>query len=363
MTFKEIGFRGVYHRFWAIDINDKISKSCREFPDIEKANCLLLYGYIDHDAGTTMEVIACGKKDNDVFSFYDAPDDIRSFIRIGAIENETLYDLNDIFDELRERYEDKIEVPNSYKASPELMETRRIAVLDASRHEHYPDDIQLYLRTKDDNVEVCWVRIEGVADKTFFGRLLNEPYKDSGCHEGDIIEFFIYETDEGRLVCVSEGKIVKPITSDENSLKTAIKNFNGNRTESNLIEILEILRDVLVWIPCNAVVSEADIEILKSKKVGDTFQSTDNIRMIPDILQAGDEYFFPVFTSCEEMGEYGENFSKVEKWFLEAIILAQNNEKQVKGIVINAFTDSFVVPNDLLEIVKERGSRITKSED
>ena len=215
-------------------------------------------------------------------------------------------------------------------------------------------------RTKDDNVEVCWVRIEGVTDKTFFGRLLNEPYKDSGCHEGDIIEFFIYETDEGRLVCVSEGKIVKPITSDENSLKTAIKNFNGNRTESNLIEILEILRDVLVWIPCNAVVSEADIEILRSKKVGDTFQSTDNIRMIPDILQAGDEYFFPVFTSCEEMGEYGENFSKVEKWFLEAIILAQNNEKQVKGIVINAFTDSFVVPNDLLEIVKERGSRMNE---
>ena len=363
MTFKEIGFRGVYHRFWAIDINDKISKSCREFPDIEKANCLLLYGYIDHDAGTTMEVIACGNKDNNVFSFYDAPDDIRSFIRIGAIENETLYDLNDIFDELKERYKDKIEVPNSYKASPELMETRRIAVLDASRHEHYPDDIQLYLKTKEENIEVCWVRIEGVADKTFFGRLLNEPYKDSGCHEGDIIEFHIYETEEGKFVCVSEGKTLKPIHTEENILKSAISTFKQNMTENNLIEILEILRDVLVWIPCNAVVSEADIESLKNKRVGDTFQSTDNIRMIPDILQSGDEYFFPVFTSCDEMGEYGENFSKIEKWFLETIPIAQNNEKQVKGIVINAFTDSFVVPNDLLEIVKKRGSRISKSED
>ena len=363
MTYKDIGFRGIYHRFWAIDINDVIRKSCREFPDFEKANCVLVYGYIDHDEGTTMEVVACGHKDNDVFNFFEAPDDRRSFIRIGAIENDTFYDLNDIFDELKERYKDKIKVPNSYKASPELMETRRIAVLDASRHEHYPDDIQLYLKTKEENIEVCWVRIEGVADKTFFGRLLNEPYKDSRCHEGDIIEFNIYETEEGKFVCVSEGKTLKPIHTEENILKSAISTFKQNMTENNLIEILEILRDVLVWIPCNAVVSEADIESLKNKKVRDTFQSTDNIRMIPDILQSGDEYFFPVFTSCDEMGEYGENFSKIEKWFLETIPIAQNNEKQVKGIVINAFTDSFVVPNDLLEIVKKRGSRISKSED
>jgi hypothetical protein len=29
----------------------------------------------------------------------------------------------------------------------------------------------------------------------------------------------------------------------------------------------------------------------------------DNIRMVPDILQNGDDFFFPVFTSAEEMGE------------------------------------------------------------
>ena len=361
MTFKDIGFRGMYHRFWAMDIKDTVRKTCSEFPDFEKADCVLLYGYIDHNAGITMEVIACGHKDNDVFSFYDAPADRRGSIRIGA--NETLYDLNGIFDELKARYKDKIEVLDSYKANSELMETREITLLDASRHEYYPDDIQLYLKTKEDNIEACWVRIEGMSDKTFFGRLLNEPYKDCGCHEGDIVEFYIYETGEDKFVCVSDGKTLKTVYTEENILKSAINKFMQNRTENNLIEILEILRDVFVWIPCRAVVSKADIEQLINKKAGDTFQSTDDIRMIPDILQAGDEYFFPVFTSCDEMGEYGENFSKVEKWFLEAISLAQNNEKQVKGIVINAFSDSFVVTNDLLEIVKKRGSKMTKSEE
>ena len=363
MTFKDIGFRGIYHRFWAMDINDTIKKSSSEFPDFEKANCVLLYGYIDHEAGTTMEIIACGHKDNDGFSFYNAPVDRRSFIRIGAIEDEMFYNLDNIFDELQIRYQKKIEGLNLYTADSKLMETRRITALDASRHEHYPDDIQLYLKTKDDTIEVCWLKIEGVADKIFFGRLLNEPYKDSGCHEGDIIEFHIYETNEGKFVCVSEGKTLKPLHTEENILKAAIQKFNQSSTEDNLIDILEILRGIPVWIPCNAIVSEADIDSLKSKKAGDTFQSTDDIRMVPDILQSGDKFFFPVFTSCDEMGDYGENFSKIEKWFIETIPIAQNNEKQITGIVINAFTDAFVLPNKLIEIIRQRGSKIIESDD
>lgn len=322
MTFKDIGFRGIYHRFWAMDINDTIKKSSSEFPDFEKANCVLLYGYIDHEAGTTMEIIACGHKDNDGFSFYNAPVDRRSFIRIGAIEDEMFYNLDNIFDELQIRYQKKIEGLNLYTADSKLMET-----------------------------------------KTFFGRLLNEPYKDSGCHEGDIIEFHIYETNEGKFVCVSEGKTLNPLHTEENILKAAIQKFNQSSTEDNLIDILEILRGIPVWIPCNAIVSEADIDSLKSKKAGDTFQSTDDIRMVPDILQSGDKFFFPVFTSCDEMGDYGENFSKIEKWFIETIPIAQNNEKQITGIVINAFTDAFVLPNKLIEIIRQRGSKIIESDD
>ena len=66
--------------------------------------------------------------------------------------------------------------------------------------------------------------------------------------------------------------------------------------------------------------------------------------MVPDILQNGDEFFFPVFTTAEEMGEYGNNFSNIQRHFLEAANLARNNEKNVAGIVINAFSEPFVIP-------------------
>ena len=69
-------------------------------------------------------------------------------------------------------------------------------------------------------------------------------------------------------------------------------------------------------------------------------------------VQNGDAFFFPVFTAAEEMGEYGERFSRVQKHFLEAVALAHNNERPVSGIVINAFTDAFVIPEELLILVE-----------
>lgn len=85
--------------------------------------------------------------------------------------------------------------------------------------------------------------------------------------------------------------------------------------------------------------------------IGQEFTAHDNIRMVPDILQNDDNYFFPVFTTDEEMGEYGEHFSKIQSHFLEAMNLARNNEKNVCGIVINAFSESFVIPIELFDII------------
>lgn len=93
--------------------------------------------------------------------------------------------------------------------------------------------------------------------------------------------------------------------------------------------------------------AEGDLDSL----VGRTVKTQDEIRLVPDILQNGDDFFFPVFTSAEEMGEYGERFSKVQKHFLETAALAKNNEKNVAGIVINAFSEPFVIPREMFDII------------
>ena len=118
-----------------------------------------------------------------------------------------------------------------------------------------------------------------------------------------------------------------------------------------------------MWVPCNAIFSEADTEAMNKvvleaaenndmdSLVGHTFTSQDEVRMVPDILQNGDDFFFPVFSSDEEMGEYGKQFSKVQMHFLVVANLARNNEKNVKGIVINAFSEPFVIPKELFDVI------------
>ena len=84
--------------------------------------------------------------------------------------------------------------------------------------------------------------------------------------------------------------------------------------------------------------------------------------MVPDILQNGEDFFFPVFTTAEEMGEYGNDFSKIQEHFLTVVSLARNNKKKVTGIVINAFSDPFVIPGELFDIIAEMDSAIEPKE-
>ena len=162
---------------------------------------------------------------------------------------------------------------------------------------------------------------------------------------------------------VPDAPITMELLKDGSFLKRAIGICNRNLTKLNMIRLMKILRDSWIWVPCRVIMSDTDYaameKLVKNAQengdldslVGMTFSNKNNIRINPDILQKGNEFFFPVFSSTEEMGEYGEHFSKIEKHFLEAANLARNNERHVKGIVINAFTEPFVIPIELFDMI------------
>ena len=161
---------------------------------------------------------------------------------------------------------------------------------------------------------------------------------------------------------------------DGSLLEAAVTAFNNERTEEHLINILTILRDSYVWIPCTAVMSEEDQNHLNdiAQKLKDNpdmdptelsgmeFRTEGITRMIPDILQNGDLYFFPVFSTVEAMRVYGHHFSKVQRHMLEAVSLAEHNERELAGIVLNAFTEPFVLDSRIFDIVKKMKSRIAE---
>ena len=200
------------------------------------------------------------------------------------------------------------------------------------------------------------------------GIIIN-PWGESFLLARELIEM-IRQADGGLEYSVPNDTITAELLEDGTFLKRATEICDRNRTELNLVKLARILRDSWVWVPCTAIFSDEDNEVItravmeayekgeQESLIGREFTSRDEVRLFPDILQNGEDYFFPVFTSSEEMGEYGERFSQLQKPFLEAMILARNNEKDVKGIVINAFSEPFVIPKEVFDVIAEMPSNI-----
>ena len=119
---------------------------------------------------------------------------------------------------------------------------------------------------------------------------------------------------------VPDDPITPGLLEDGSFLKRVVRICYRNSNILNIDKLTRILRHSRVWVPFY------DME--------------------PDILQKGEDYYFPVFTTVEEMCDYGDEYSKVQMHFLEAADLAMNNEMNDSGIMINVFSEQVVVSND-----------------
>ena len=375
MKYVETGFRPLYKNFCYFPLTDTIRGVINGFPGYETATGVLVYGYIDRQCGMTLDVIACARDMGDgKVSFAKPSDTTRSILRIGSLKDAEYSFIAYGDDELANKYKDRIEMISHYDDSDEVMESRKFDFLDEFRNDEHPDDVLVYLVKDGLHLEGCWVRITGLEEKFIVGTLLNEPDQDFGYHMGDTVAFFIQKEKDGKRHLFSDMNPSVELTEadleDGSMLRSAISKFNEDRNQDNLIDVLELLRDSYVWIPCNAILSEEDQAKLQKRieetngnidsLIGEIFTNEESIRMVPDILQNGEDFFFTVFTSEEAMGEYGNSFSKLQKHFLEAIPLARNNDKKPVGIVIDAFSEPMVIDKELFEVIENMKSRIVK---
>ena len=154
------------------------------------------------------------------------------------------------------------------------------------------------------------------------------------------------------------------------TLRNAIHAYSQERNQEHFIDILVILQNCNVWIPCNMIMGDMDYSYMEhlvnqalqkddlNSLIGKEFTNKDVIRMVPDILTNDGKYFFPVFSRPDEMGKYGMQFSKVRRHFPDVITMAMNNEKDVSGIVVNAFTMPFILDRRFFEICQNMYSSL-----
>ncbi len=122
-------------------------------------------------------------------------------------------------------------------------------------------------------------------------------------------------------------------------LRQSIGQFYEDHTEESLLSALTILADCMVWIPMSSETEEGE----------QTFP-------VPYILKCDEEYYFPVFSDAEEMGEYKEKPDNIRMPFMEALSMAkqlQQQQPELVGVVVNAFSESLPLPWDLLKVIEQ----------
>ena len=203
MKYSETGFRTLYKQFCTFPITKSIQRIIDRFPESEKANCVLTYGYIDIEAGLTMEILATGIEKEGSFCFFEGNNQVTMKLRIGSVEDEEFTTIDDTDGNLKKRYADKIEMINDYDAPEDVEKSRGFTFLDSCRHNYYPDDVLVILIKDGLEPEGCWTRIIGLGDHFIMGTLLNEPYQNFEYHMGEKIAFFVGKTKDDKIVCYS----------------------------------------------------------------------------------------------------------------------------------------------------------------
>lgn len=205
MKIKDINFRMAYHNFFYISGNEFMNNMKEHFPNSDNADGLLVYGYIDHYAGLTYELICCARKDGDSLEFFGEDNTSAIKLRAGSISDcDAIYIDKEENSDLLSNYSEKVNSINiDYSCGKDVSETRKISLLDSSRHALYPDDVKVFIFHGKNQPECCWVRCEGIKDGKIFGNLLNEPNQNMNIHIGETIYFNIVKSSDN-IFCIAD---------------------------------------------------------------------------------------------------------------------------------------------------------------
>ena len=208
MRIEDYSFRELNHKFVLIkDVADRFRLYNMEFQCLEGDNSLLTYGYIDHEAGLSFEILCFAKKDeNGSIQLRPGNEKVTFKIRydgmIGDIEI-IPYDIR-----LAE-FQSKIDMINDgYKESEELEMIRKHTPIDRDRDKQFPDDVCAVLIKSDMKPERIWVRTETIVDGKIVGKLINQPFSDAfGLNVGDMVKLVSVPVKGGQITVIETADI------------------------------------------------------------------------------------------------------------------------------------------------------------
>lgn len=184
----------------------------------ERINSLLVIPYIDHTAGMSFHVLTTSSIKNGNVEIFKR-DDFTAMItsrkdNVNDCEFEYLENLKVNEDFSPDDYSQSVELINNYFVNDDVEQLRFVEILDSSRHEDFPDDVEVLFIKEGLQIEKMWVRYEKIIEVPLIeGKLLNDPFQDFGISAGDKVRFIPYvpdDSDDCVLLCNLDNDKFKP---------------------------------------------------------------------------------------------------------------------------------------------------------
>lgn len=173
-----------------------------EFQCLEGDNALLTYGYIDHQASLSFEILC--------FAKYIPEKRIELRPGNSKISFKIRYDgmVGDVvvlpYDISMAEFHNKVKmVSEGYRYSDDVEEIRKYDLIDSDRHPQFPDDVGALLFKEGVQMEKVWVRTSAIINGKIAGYLLNQPHSSKfDLKRGDMVTLVSVPTKEGRFTVV-----------------------------------------------------------------------------------------------------------------------------------------------------------------
>ena len=198
-----ISFRNLDNEFLLvkdIDIKTRMVIEKSGFRIRQDDNAMLVYGYIDQEAGLSFELLcaACVYDDGEV-ALEPANKSTSFKFRYGSFQGDVIPFTNKGL--LTPFYDRAMMIKEHYAVPSSVQEIRAIQELDPSRAPGYPDDVVVFFNKDGYRNEGIWCRTVGtdLARRLIQMRMLNEPNAPFGKHIGDIVDVTLIQMDNGEL--------------------------------------------------------------------------------------------------------------------------------------------------------------------
>ena len=120
------------------------------------------------------------------------------------------------------------------------------------------------------------------------------------------------------------------------------KQYLREKTTESIEALLKELKQAKVWVPFNASLMDGS-------------DGEEGACLKPDILQKGDDYYYPCFLTEQDIPkDYYDRFSWLQLPLTDCLYTAERIEEfPVRGIVLDAFSDPVEIDKGAFEAIRQ----------